>query len=116
MSLWVKQGDTFEMKGRVVTVTPAAFECLPRVRDYLIEVAKVRETVTYGELRQELDLPYAPQGMGRFLDVLTQECRLRDEPSLAAIVVGAGTGEVGEDFEGDPVVERERVYAQSRWS
>lgn len=49
--------------------------------------------------------------MGRLLDVISEDCHLRGEPSLAALVVNAGTGEVGGDYEwGDPVLERRRLY------
>lgn len=116
MSLMLKMGERFEMKGRTLTVTPTAFECLPRVRTILIEAARSGETVTYSEMHDQLDLPYAVNGMGRLLDLLSEDCIRRREPSLAAIVVNATTGEVGEDFAGDPVAERALVFAQRHWS
>lgn len=116
MSLMLKLGERFEMKGRTLTVTPTAYECLPRVREFLVEVAKSGETVTYAELHDHLGLPYAVNGMGRLLDLLSEDCIRRREPSLAAIVVNSTTGEVGDDFAGDPVVERTLVYAQQKWA
>lgn len=116
MALRLKRGAKVHMKGRVVTVTDTAYECLPRVRDRLIEVAMAGGKITYGELRDELDLPYVPHGMGRLLDLLWEECSLRNEPSLASVVVSQSTGEVGSDFGGDAEVERRLVYAQKHWS
>lgn len=72
--------------------------------------------MTYAELHDHLDLPYAVNGMGRLLDLLSEDCIRRGEPSLAAIVVNASTGEVGDDFAGDPVAERSLVYAQRKWA
>ncbi len=60
----LKLRERVELKGRTLTVTPAAFDCLPRIRDFLITVAHAGATVTYGELREQLHLPYAPVGMG----------------------------------------------------
>lgn len=115
MSLMLRKGEKVPMKGRTVTVTDTAFECLPRVRDRLIEAAVARETTTYGELRNELDLPYLPQGMGRLLDLISEDCLRRGEPSLASIVVNASTGEVGDDFDGDAPSERDLVFNRQRW-
>ena len=36
-----------------------------------------------------------PRHMGPLLHMLGHDCRLRDEPSLPALVVSAATGEVG---------------------
>ncbi|WP_156374214.1 hypothetical protein [Cellulomonas sp. Leaf334] len=116
MGLKLRKGEKISMKGRNITVTDTAFECLPRVRDRLVEAALARELVTYGELRQELELPYLVQGMGRLLDLLSEDCFRRNEPSLASIVVNASTGEVGDDFDGDPAAERERVFDRKHWS
>jgi hypothetical protein len=110
MSLMLKLGERVEMKRRTLTVTQTAFDCLPRTRDFLIDVAREGLTVTYGEVKGDLDLPYAPNGMGRLLDLLSEDCDRRDEPSLAALVVNQTTGEVGHDFAGDAVTERERTY------
>jgi hypothetical protein len=49
--------------------------------------------------------------MGRLLDLLSVDCDRRGEPSLAAIVVNAVTGEIGDDFDGDAAAERRRLYA-----
>ncbi|MCE0488125.1 hypothetical protein [Ornithinimicrobium sediminis] len=110
MDLMLKRGEKVEVKDRLVTVTDLAYESLPRVRDRLIEVAKGRETITYGELHADVNLRYHPSGMGRLLDLLSEECHRRGEPDLASIVVNAATGEVGDDYGGDPVSEREALY------
>ncbi len=112
----LKLGEEIPMKGRVVRVTQDAYDYLPSIRDELIQVAADAGTVTYGELKDRLQLPWAPNGMGRMLDLLSVDCQRRGEPSLAAVVVGQRTGEVGQDFDGDPVAERARVYGQLHWS
>ena len=116
MVLLLREGEKVAVKGRLVTVTATAFECLPRVRARLVEAARAGETVTYGELREELGLPYLVQGMGRLLDLVSVDCARRGEPSLASMVVNASTGEVGADFDGDPAAERASVLAHARWT
>ncbi|GAA2725787.1 hypothetical protein CAE01nite_20810 [Cellulomonas aerilata] len=61
-------------------------------------------------------MPYLVHGMGRLLDLLSEDCFRRNEPSLASIVVNASTGEVGADFDGDASAERELVFDHLRWS
>ena len=112
----LRPGEKVLVHGRTVTVTPTAFAWLPRVRDRLVEAARAGETVTYGELREELGLPYLVQGMGRLLDLVSEDCGRRGEPSLASLVVNAGTGEVGAAFGGDAAAERARVRAHRHWS
>jgi hypothetical protein len=108
--LMLRRGERLVVKGRTVTVTPTAAEWLPRVRDRLVEAAHAGETVTYGELREEVGLPYLVQGMGRLLDLLTEDCSRRGEPSLASLVVNASTGEVGDDVGGASARERARAF------
>lgn len=107
----VELGEVVEYKGRRVTVTPTAHECLPLVRGYLVRVARSGEVVTYGDLRDDLGLPYAATGMGRLLDLVSIDCFRRSEPSLAALVVSASTGEVGSDFDGDAAAQRRDLSA-----
>lgn len=57
-----------------MTVAQTAFDCLERTRDFLITVARRGSTVTYGELRGQLHIPYAPNGMGCLLDLLSEDC------------------------------------------
>ena len=116
MTLAIRTGDRLEINGRVRTVTSTAVACLPRVRTHLIGLARGGETVTYSQLRRTLELPYAVNGMGWLLDVLTEDCRRRGEPSLAALVVTAGTGEVGDDYPGEAPKERSAVFARSNWA
>lgn len=103
-------GDRFDMKGRTVTVTPMQADIGPRVRDELIGVAKRRQTITYGELKAAANLTHPPNGIGRLLDVISEDCRLRGEPSLAPLVVNGETREVGADYEGAPAADRQRLY------
>ncbi len=114
MSIVLRLGEKVDMKGRRMTVTQKAFDSLPRVRDHLIDVARAGQTVTYGQLVADLGLPYLPRGLGRLLDLLSEDCLRRNEPSLAALVVSDSTGEVGSDFAGDAQSERGDLYAH--WS
>lgn len=48
--------------------------------------------------------------MGRLLDVISENCRMRGEPSLAPLVVNGAAREVGADYEGAPEADRQRLY------
>ena len=115
VSMVFRLGEWVEVKGRRIQVTPTALKHLPSIRDELIRVALAGQTITYGELKGRLDLPWAVNGLGRVLDLLSVDCERRGEPSLAALVVSRSTGEVGTDFDGDPVAERAAVHAKRRW-
>lgn len=109
MSLKLRTGETFDFKGRRITVTELAAETVPGIRDHLVDLARAGRTTTYGELKNALALPYSVNGLGRPLDLLSIDCGRRGEPSLAALVVNASTGEVGSDFDGDPVAARNDI-------
>jgi hypothetical protein len=113
MELMLRVGDKVPMKGRNITVTPKAAEWLPRIRAQLIEVAQAGGTITYGGLKADVGMPHPTNGLGRLLDLLSEDCFRRKEPSLASLVVNGSTGEVGSDFDGDAATERVLVY--KRW-
>ncbi len=106
-------GEKIASKGRILTVTDLDLTTLEKMRPCLIDIVAAGTTITYGELIDALDLPYVPNGMGRILDLLSEDCFRQEgvEPSLAALVVSRSTGEVGDSFDGDPAHERELLYA-----
>ncbi|YAL83405.1 hypothetical protein ACMYYO_00975 [Dermacoccaceae bacterium W4C1] len=110
----LRGGDKVEIKGRRLTGTPLRVRLLERARPVLIDHARRGTTITYGELAQAIEFTQPVQAIGRLLDLITEDCRLRGEPSLAALAVNSQTGEVGDDFDGEPVGERALVYAH-RW-
>ncbi|WP_421735717.1 hypothetical protein [Cellulomonas sp.] len=89
-------------------------DALPKIRAVLVGVAKAGTTITHGDLMNQTGKPYAPNGVGKALDALSQDCLNRDEPSLAALVVTAQEGEVGSAFSGDAPAERRLCYRH--WS
>lgn len=110
MSLHLSLGEKIAPKGRILTVSELDVATLADMRPLLIEVARSRGTISYSALIKALDLPHATNGLGRILDLLSEDCSRRDEPSLAALVVSQSTGEVGEAFWGNPASERKLVY------
>jgi hypothetical protein len=114
MGLLLRAGDRFDMKGRTITVTQMQADVGQRVTDELIDVARRGQTITYGELKASAQLSHPSNGMGRLLDVISEDCRLRGEPPLAPLVVNAETLEVGADYEGAPNEDRQRLY--DHWS
>ena len=96
--------------GRTVRVTPNMFQALSRLRPALIDVARRRDTITYGEASLATQNAYLPRGMGPMLDVVTIDCTRRGEPSLASLVVTKSGGEVGSAYGAGAVEERRRCY------
>ncbi|GMA33236.1 hypothetical protein [Litorihabitans aurantiacus] len=110
----VRVGQKLSIKGVTVTVTTTDVESIPKIRAALAVVAQRRGTITYGQLKVAASLTHAANGLGRLLDVVGVDCRLRGEPDLAALVVAAGTREVGTDYGSGAPAERAAVYA--RWA
>ena len=70
-----------------------------RARSALIVAATRRSLLTYGELGQALDMgelgtrnPALSHQLNKILDELSEDCKKRDEPVLAALVVNMRTG------------------------
>lgn len=73
MTLVLRVGEKFEMKGRTITVSKMQSDVGPQVRDFLIEVARRGGTVTYGNLKDDLNLTHPPNGLDRLLDVISED-------------------------------------------
>lgn len=108
--LLLELGQKVDSKGRILKVSELDVAALPKIRSFLIMVARQGETVTYGEVVAGTGITHLPRGLGRLMDLLSEDCFLTDEPSLAALVVNQTTREVGEAFAGDAAGEREYVY------
>ena len=110
----LRVGDKVTVKGSTLTVTELDAVTIPPLRARLVEVASRGDTTTYGALKSDLELPHAVNGLGRLLDLIEADCAGRGEPSLAALVVSQGTGEVGVGANQDAESQRQMVYR--RWS
>ena len=89
-------------------------DTIARMRAHLVDAARARSTVTYGELVDELELPVPARRLGRLLVLLSEDCARRGEPTLAAIVVAKATGEVGHGYGDDAAADRDALYRH--WS
>ena len=87
-------GERYQVGRRQYTLTPRLALATARARSALIEAARHRDVLTYGELSQAIGGLVLPRHMGPLLHMLEHDCAERDEPGLAALVVSAATGEV----------------------
>lgn len=87
-------GERYQVGRRQHTLTPRLALATARARSALIEAARHRDVLTYGELSQAIGGLVLPRHMGPLLHMLEHDCAERDEPGLAALVVSAATGEV----------------------
>ena len=67
-------GEIVEAKGRRLRVSELDLVTLHRVRELLITVAGAGSTMTYGAMIEALALPHPPNGLGRLLDLLSEDC------------------------------------------
>ena len=87
-------GQRYPVGERSYTLTPRLAEATARSRTVLIDTARHREVITYGELSLATGSIVLPRHMGPMLHMLGHDCACRGEPDLAALVVSAATGEV----------------------
>lgn len=107
-------GERYPVKDRMQRLSPHLAETVAAAREVLVDVAAHREVITYGELSEALDRAVLPRHMGPLLWMLGHDCRARDEPSLASLVVSAHTGEVGTADTGWAAAGRQACWA--RWA
>lgn len=92
--LAIAVGARYPVGERQYLLSERLARAVARCREALIEVAEHREVITYGELSDEIAGAVLPRHMGPLLSMIAHDCSARDEPSLASLVVSAGTGEV----------------------
>lgn len=91
---------------------PIYKEQLPAIRDWLIEVARVRGVVRYGEVMAVFGVGF--RNIRRVMDVLGHQSENLDEPIITALIVSPA-GKCSSGFEkefgiADDAAERERLY------
>ena len=104
-------GERYQVGRRQYTLTPRLALATTRARSALIEAARERDVLTYGELSEAIGGLVLPRHMGPLLHMLEHDCAERDEPGLAALVVSAVTGEVGTPDVGWAPPQRRIVWA-----
>ena len=92
--LAITVGDRFPVGERMCRLTPRLAQATKAARSVLIEIAQHREVITYGELSDSIGRSVLPRHMGPLLSMISHDCAARGEPSLAALVVSATSGEV----------------------
>ncbi len=118
MSITADDAGSMLVVGEVVTtptrrfhVSAADVDAVGRMRAALVDVARARGTMTYGDLVEEAELPYPPRRLGRLLVLISEDCDRRGEPTLAAIVVTRSTGEVGDGYGAGASDDRADLYS-----
>ncbi|MBG6223439.1 hypothetical protein IWX79_004410 [Janthinobacterium sp. CAN_S1] len=86
---------------------------LPAMRDILINTAKHRGKVTYGDLMEKLD--YVRYQLQHAMNRIGHDCMDKQEPLLTALIVYKDTGQCADGFAAefgvtDSESERERCY------
>lgn len=89
-------------------------EKLPSVRNWLIDVARTKEKVTYGDVMNRFGLTFFP--LRNAMSRLGHDCIKQGEPVITALIVDKDTGRCSEGLAeefgvADDEAERERCYA-----
>ncbi|QPL06281.1 MULTISPECIES: hypothetical protein [Actinomyces] len=111
LELAIVVGERYQVGRRQHTLTPRLALATARARSALIEAARERDVLTYGELSEAIGGLVLPRHMGPLLHMLAHDCAARGEPGLAALVVSAATGEVGTPDAGWAPPQRQTVWA-----
>ena len=109
-------------KGLYLNVTLTDIQLASCYYPLLIEIAKKKQRISYGELVQQAKEKYPDQPVvqnaiavstGRRLDVVRMFTSERDLPDLTSLVVNRGSGECGVGFTRnfDPDAAREEVFS-----
>jgi hypothetical protein len=107
----LRSGQTITTPWRgPVNVTSLLAETVPLARAALLAAAQLGRTITYGQLSVALDGRYPPIALGNVLDLVSYDCQMRREPSLAALVIRGDTNEPGDAWIGDAHAEQKLCF------
>ncbi len=93
---------------KTYTIKPEDLDQLARLRLMTQTAALLGGTVNYSQVEALIGIPH--RRPGRWLDLLSIQCQLAGEPSLAAVVVQKHTRRCGFYFDGDEDQARQACY------
>jgi hypothetical protein len=88
LPLRVRRGEVVETEHGPIKATAADVAWLRQIRAFLLEVFAQQRQVDAAELKEHVGLPCELGEVARLLELLTEDCTRRGEPSLSALVGG----------------------------
>ena len=103
LPLKIRRGEVVQTERGPIKATAADLTWLRQIRAFLLEVFAQQRRVDAAELKEQVGLPHQLDEVGRLLELLTEDCTRRGEPSLSALVEGVPETP---DERGGPSTER----------
>lgn len=86
--LKIRRGEVIETESGPIKATAADLAWIRQIRAFLLAVFAQQGHVNAADLRELVGLPYELHEVPRLLELLTNDCTRRGEPSLANLVEG----------------------------
>ncbi len=88
LPLKIRRGEVVETERGPITAASADLAWLRQIRAYLLEVFAQQRHIDAAELKEHVGFPHRLDEVGQLLELLTEDCTRRGEPSLSALVEG----------------------------
>jgi len=82
------RGELVETERGPIKASAGDLAWVRQIRAFLLEVFAQQRQVDTAELKEHVGFPHQLHEVGRLLDLVTEDCRRRGEPSLSAFVDG----------------------------
>jgi hypothetical protein len=86
LPLKIRRGEVVETELGPIKATAADVPWLRQIRAFLLEVFAQQGHVDAVELKEQVGFPHQLSEVGRLLELLTEDCTRRGEPSLSTLV------------------------------
>ena len=88
LPLKIRRGEVVETERGPIKAAAADIAWLRQIRAFLLEVFAQQRHVDAAELKEHVGFPHQLDELGHLLELLTEDCTRRGEPSLSALVEG----------------------------
>lgn len=88
LPLKIRRGEVVKTEHGPIKATAADVTWLRQIRAFLLEVFAQQRQVNASELKEHVGFPHQLDEVGHLLELLTEDCTRRGEPSLSALVAG----------------------------
>jgi hypothetical protein len=88
LPLKIRRGEVVDTERGPIKATAADVAWLRQIRAFLLEVFAQQRRLDAAELKEHVGFPHQLDEVGHLLELLTEDCARRGEPSLSVLVEG----------------------------
>lgn len=88
LPLKIRRGEVVETERGPIKATAGDVAWVRQIRAFLLELFAQQRRVDASELKKHVGFPHQLDEVGRLLELVTEDCRRRGEPSLSDFVEG----------------------------